>query len=123
MPARIPLDVDLEDKLLYGLTPMRLAYLLVALVAAFGLWSSHWAPAVVRGVAAATVAATGASVAWGRWHGRAADEWAADMAVFAVNNHVLEWRRDWRLSPRIRQRSIARGSDDGLTAESIPRAA
>ena len=38
MRAKAPLDVDLEDKLLYGLTPMRLAYLVVGLVAGFGLW-------------------------------------------------------------------------------------
>ena len=39
MPARVPLDVDLEDKLIYGLTPMRLAYLVVSLLA--GLRSGH----------------------------------------------------------------------------------
>jgi len=46
MPARVLLDVDLEDKLLYGLTPMRLAYLVVALLGGFALWSSPWSPQV-----------------------------------------------------------------------------
>ena len=56
MPARIPLDVDLEDKLLYGLTPTRLAYLVIALLAAFSTWSSPWASAPIRaGVAVALV--------------------------------------------------------------------
>src|SRR5207245_534446 len=36
MPARVPLDVDLEDKLLYGLTPIRLVYLVVSLLVSFG---------------------------------------------------------------------------------------
>src|SRR5665811_2374740 len=45
MPARVPLDVDLEDRLLYGLTPIRLAYAVGALLAAFALWSSPWGPA------------------------------------------------------------------------------
>jgi len=40
MPAHVPLDVDLEDKLLYGLTPIRLMYLVVSLLAGFALWSS-----------------------------------------------------------------------------------
>jgi len=38
MPARVLLDVDLEDKLLYGLTPMRLAHLVVSLLGGFALW-------------------------------------------------------------------------------------
>lgn len=99
MPARIPLDVDLEDKLLYGLTPMRLAYLLMALVAAFALWSSHWAPSIVRGPTAAIVAAAGAGAAWGRWRGRGADQWIVDLAVFAVKNHSIEWKVGWFPTP------------------------
>ncbi len=92
MRARIPLDVDLEDKLLYGLTPTRLAYLLAALVAAFALWSSHWAPGIIRGSSAVSIAALGAAAAWGRWRGRAADQWMSDLAVFAIRNYRAEWR-------------------------------
>ena len=120
MPARIPLDVDLEDKLLYGLTPTRLAYLLVALVAAFGLWSSHWSPPVVRGGAAATLAATGAVAAWGRWRGRAIDMWAIDLAIFAAGNHTIEWRDG------LRRRSPTPAPMDEVAAassESLPKAA
>ena len=108
MPARIPLDVDLEDKLLYGLSPMHMAYLLVALVAGFGLWSSHWIHVVVRGCAAAMVICAGALAAWGRWRGRAADDWAIDIAVFVVNNHRVSWRRGW---PRSVLRPPPTGSD------------
>ncbi|MDP9225902.1 MAG: PrgI family protein, partial [Actinomycetota bacterium] len=61
MRARAPLDVDLEDKLLYGLTPTRLAYLVIALLAAFALWSSPWAPSPVRAASCLVVAAVGAA--------------------------------------------------------------
>jgi hypothetical protein len=99
MTARAPLDVDLEDKLVYGLTPMRLAYMAVALVAGFALWSSHWAPELLRGVASGAIALFGATAAWGRWRGRAADDWASDVAVFLVRNYRVEWRAVRRRSP------------------------
>lgn len=92
MAARAPLDVDLEDKIVYGLTPMRLGYMAVALVAGFALWSSHWAPEVLRGAAAAVVILGGAVASWGRWRGRAADEWASDSVVFLMRNYKVEWR-------------------------------
>src|SRR5579864_4792033 len=104
MAARIPLDVDLEDKLLYGLTPIRLAYLLVALVAGFGMWSAHWGHVVVRGCAAGIVIGAGVIAAWGRWRGRATDDWAIDIAVFVLSNHRLSWRRRW---PRSVGRSLS----------------
>jgi hypothetical protein len=94
MRAKAPLDVDLEDKLLYGLTPMRLAYLVVGLVSGFALWSSPWGPSHLRAFACATVAAIGAIAAWGRWRGRAVDSWVADLSVFVIstNRFVLDQR-------------------------------
>jgi len=97
MSARVPLDVDLEDKLLYGLTPMRLAYVLAALVAGFALWSSHWAPSAIRVCASGIVIACGAAAGWGRWRGRPADRWAVDIVLFAAANYRLEMDRGWRL--------------------------
>jgi hypothetical protein len=93
MPARVPLDVDLEDKLLYGLTPMRLAYVVVALLAAFSLWSSHWSQPPIRGLAAGLIMTVGALAAWGRWRGRPVDGWVIDLAVFIVVNHRVALRR------------------------------
>src|SRR6476646_3726749 len=87
MNAKAPLDVDLEDKLLYGLTPTRLAYLVVALLAGMAIWSSQLAPSPVRLVASLMVVVLGATGAWGRWQGRAADAWIADISVFVVNTH------------------------------------
>ncbi len=104
MRAKAPLDVDLEDKLLYGLTPMRLAYLVVGLVSGFGLWSSPWAPSPIRAFACSAVVAVGAIAAWGRWRGRAVDGWAADLVVFVVNTRRLVV--DQRLLRRFRRRRV-----------------
>lgn len=99
MTVRAPLDVDLEDKLVYGLTPIRLAYMAIALVFGFALWSSHWAPELLRGGSTGVVIVVGAAAAWGRWRGRAADQWAADISVFLLRNYRVEWRDGWRRSP------------------------
>jgi len=91
MPARVPLDVDLEDKLLYGLTPMRLAYLVVSLLAGFALWSSPWSPQPARVVACLLVIGLGVVLAWGRWRARAADQWLSDLAIFVVRRYRVAW--------------------------------
>jgi hypothetical protein len=96
MRARAPLDVDLEDKLLYGLTPMRLAYLVVGLVCGFGLWSSPLAPSPVRAVACVIVVAVGAVAAWGRWRGRAIDRWVADFSLFIISTHRFVLEQSWQ---------------------------
>jgi hypothetical protein len=91
MPARIPLDVDLEDRLLYGLTPIRLAYFVGALLVGFTLWSSPWSPLPVRASLALLVASTGAVVSWGRWRARPIDVWLVDIALFAVRTRRVRW--------------------------------
>ena len=93
MPARAPLDVDLEDRVLYGLTPTRLVYLVIALLAAFSAWSGDWAPPVVRGACAAGLALIGVAAAWGRWRGRPVDTWAVDIAAFVRATYRLTWSR------------------------------
>lgn len=93
MPARVPLDVDLEDRLLYGLTPIRLAYAVLAVLGALALWSSTWLVAPARGSAAAVVLLIGAALAWGRWRGRPADGWLTDFALFVLSTHRLSWHR------------------------------
>ncbi|HXC78188.1 MAG TPA: hypothetical protein VNU19_14185 [Candidatus Acidoferrum sp.] len=103
MRARAPLDVDLEDKLLYGLTPMRLVYLVVGLVSGFGLWSSPWAPSPLRAIACMIVVAVGAVAAWGRWHGRAVDSWLADLSLFVISTHRIVLDQSW-LRPIMRRR-------------------
>ena len=95
MHARAPLDVDLEDKLLYGLTPMRLAYIVVALLASFAMWSSPWAPSPVRATVCLMVAGLGAAAAWGRWRGRALDSWVADISIFILTTRRVTWKVCW----------------------------
>jgi hypothetical protein len=95
MRARVPLDVDLEDKLLYGLTPMRLAYLAVALVGGLALWSSAWLPSPVRAVTCFAVITIGCIAAWGRWRGRAIDGWVADISIFVINTYRVAWNLAW----------------------------
>jgi len=90
--ARAPLDIDLEDKLLYGLTATRLAYIVIALLAAFALWSSPWAPDPARACASLLMAAVGAVAAWGRWRGRGLDGWAWDAAVFGSRRYRVTRR-------------------------------
>jgi hypothetical protein len=92
VPARIPLDVDLEDRLLYGLTPTRLVYLVIALLAAFSVWSTHWAPSPVRATCAALIAGIGAAAAWGKWRGRPVDSWAVDVLAYVTSTYRLEAR-------------------------------
>ena len=96
MRARIPQDVDLEDKLVFGLSPTRFGYLVIAALAAFTVWSGTWAVPALRAAAAMPLLGAGAALAWGRWQGRALDEWAADIAVFAqrrLHVHLVRHRR------------------------------
>jgi hypothetical protein len=95
MTARAPLDVDLEDKLLYGLTPMRLGYVVLALLGAFALWSSIWAAAPFRAAACVVVLLGGATLAWGRWRGRAIDSWLTDIAAFIARTQRVVWNEGW----------------------------
>ena len=71
---------------------MRLGYLVVALLAAFAVWSGHSLATPERAAVAIGVAALGALAAWGRWRGRALDGWVADIAAFAVATVRVRWR-------------------------------
>jgi hypothetical protein len=96
--ARVPLDVDLEDRLVYGLTPVRLAYMVLAVLTALATWSSQWLIAPARGFLAASALLAGAALAWGRWRGRPADGWMVDFALFVLNTRRVKWGR--RATPR-----------------------
>jgi hypothetical protein len=121
MSARIPLDVDLEDRLLYGLTPVHLAYAVVALLVGFALWSSQWAPSPVRATASLLTLGVGAVVAWGRWRGRAADAWMADVALFALRCHRIVLNescfRGWKI---VRAKSSQGPESQGAAPEAEP---
>jgi hypothetical protein len=91
MLARVPLDVDLEDRLLYGLTPMRLAYAVGAVLAAFALWSSPWGPPALRAVASSLAIGVGAIMSWGRWRGMPADGWVVNLGLFIFRTRRVIW--------------------------------
>jgi len=84
--AKVPLDVDLEDRLVYGLTPIRLAYVVLAVLGGLAIWSAHGVPSALRGALAVLVISVGVALAWGRWRGRAADEWLMDAARYAAGS-------------------------------------
>ncbi len=116
MPARVPLDVDLEDRLVFGLNPIRFGYLAIAALAAFATWSSAWLPLPVRLPLAGLLGLAGAALAWGSHLGRGADQWAADMVRFGLANYRLELV--WRWRPR-RPQPILRVLD-GCESCSVP---
>lgn len=86
--ARAPLDLDLEDHLIFGLTPVRFGYLAVGGLAAY-TFGSH-APGALGLPLAAMVAAVAAAFAWVRYHGRPLDAWLLDIAIHARRNLEVE---------------------------------
>ena len=110
MHARVPLDVDLEDRIVYGLTPMRLAYVVLAGLAAMALWSAQSLVIAVRLPLVVLLLGAGGVIAYGRLHGRPADEWLIDGFLFLISTRRLTW------TPPLRNEST---DDDGiLEAES-----
>jgi hypothetical protein len=92
MRARVPLDVDLEDRIVFGLTPIRLGYVVLSGLGGLAAWSSQL-PLPIRAVVSLLVLGFGVAVAWGRWNGRAADAWLLDLASFIVRTRQVTWSR------------------------------
>ncbi len=92
MRARIPLDVDLEDRIVYGLTPIRLAYAVLSGLAAMTVWSQDGIAGPLRVPLAAAILAVGGALAWGRWRSRPLDAWLIDFALFVWSTRRLRWR-------------------------------
>lgn len=93
MHARVPQDVDLEDKLIYGLSPLRFGYLVVAALGVVSVWRLEAVPSGLRLMPCLLLVAAAVLLAWGRWHGRSVDGWLVDFAVFARRNYCvgLSW--------------------------------
>lgn len=81
------MDVDLEDRLLLGLPPLRLGYVAIAALVALGAWR---AVPLVGGVVAVAVAAIGAAFGWGQWRGRGPDHWVVAAALWLGRTRQLE---------------------------------
>ncbi len=84
--TRAPLDVDMEDRIVFGLTPQGFGYLTIAALAALIVW--HSVP-YIGGTAGAVLALVGAAFGWGKYRGRPVDDWAISSARWAVRNHRL----------------------------------
>lgn len=94
MRARVPQDVDLEDKLIYGLSPQRFAYVVACSLGALSIWRLEQIAAGLRVIPCLMLIAMGALLAWGRWRGRGVDGWLVDLVAFARRNYRV--RPCWR---------------------------
>lgn len=113
MNARVPQDVDLEDRLIYGLSPVRFGYLVIAALGALTLWRLDALPAWLRFLPCLLVLGTGAGLAWGRWRGRALDRWLIDLCVYVRRNYAVRLRR--RRAVTVALRAISSIGADGPT--------
>src|SRR5215510_14608410 len=117
MHARVPQDVDLEDRLIYGLTPVRFGYLVVTVLASLSTWRADLLPAWLRVTACLILLASGGALAWGRWSGRALDRWLLDLAVFSRRNyHVVIRRAPARCEVLVPLRAIGAITEPGGSA-------
>lgn len=118
MNARMPQDVDLEDRLLYGLSPVRFGYLVIAVLGALTLWRFGALSPWVRAVPCLLVVAAGAGLAWGRWRGRAVDRWLLDLTVYLHRNYAFHVPRPRRLrSGRQRPAPLPLGAISAIGGE------
>ena len=92
MRTRIPAGIDLEDRLLYGLSPARLGYVAGFAVLASWCWRQPvWGP--LRVLAAVVLLAAAGAVGWLRYDGRHLDAWAEDLVRHARARYsiVVDW--------------------------------
>jgi hypothetical protein len=101
MRARVPQDVDLEDKLVYGLTPGRFGYLVIAGLAAVMVWNLGALPVLVRAPGCLLLGGFGALLAWGRWRSRPIDRYLADAVLYFFRNYRPSARRRRRMRPLV----------------------
>jgi hypothetical protein len=113
MPARVPQDVDLEDKLVLGLSPIRFGYLVAGVIIAVLLWSAPW-PAPLRALIALPLG-SGLILALGRWRGHPIDGLIWDCSLHVLRNYRLELAQDLDGLLRIGRRT----SDQGAAARVI----
>lgn len=90
MRTSVPHDVDLEDRLVFGLTPIRFGYLVIGVLGAMSLWGQRWLPVPVRVPPCLVIAALAVALAWGRWKGRPLDRLALDVVIFCRRNYRLQ---------------------------------
>ena len=93
MKVRVPIDVDLEDKLIYGLSPTRFGYVALSVLAAMVAWAGGRPPLVPRLAAALLLLLVGAGAGWVTFRGRHLDDWAVDVGRYLIGNHRVRLER------------------------------
>jgi hypothetical protein len=98
----IPTHLNVEDKLLFGLTVRQFLYVLVGTSASYGVWNQLDMPTPVSaGIVGACLLLTAALVLL-RPHGRPLEEWLLAACTFAATPRRATWRPcepaadDWR---------------------------
>ncbi|HEV2953346.1 MAG TPA: PrgI family protein [Candidatus Dormibacteraeota bacterium] len=97
--ARVPQDVDLEDRLIFGLSPHRLLYLLGFGGLALAVMPRTSGADLLNLPICLGLAAVASLAAWGRRDGRPIDLWLADLSRYLVANYRLEISRHVLMAP------------------------
>src|SRR5262245_29869701 len=99
----VPTHLNVEDKVLLGLTVRQFLYVLVGCSAAYALWDQLGSSALgARLIAAGLCAALSLALALMRPAGRALEEWLIAALLFAASPRRSTWRpgdpevADWR---------------------------
>src|SRR5438067_427401 len=99
----IPTHLNVEDKLLFGLTARQFLYVLSGASAAYGIWEQLIAaPQPLRVALAALCLLVAAAVALVRPYGRPLEEWLVAGLIFFGRPRSATWRTrepelaDWR---------------------------
>jgi hypothetical protein len=99
----IPTHLDVQDKVLFGLTTRQTMHLLLGLAAAAAVWthlpSAELVPVAVRFAAAAVCLCAGLVTALARPHGRGIEEWAVVVLRYAATPRRSVWRPIPRPTP------------------------
>jgi hypothetical protein len=119
----VPTHLNVEDKVVFGLTVRQFLYLLVGSSASYALWDQAAALGdVVRSAAVATSALITLALALVRPADRALEEWLAAALVYACSARKATWQpreprtEDWRpagISWQELTPSLAWAEDDG----------
>jgi hypothetical protein len=99
----VPTHLNVEDKVLLGLTVRQFLYILVGSSAAYTLWSeTTWLPDAVRVSLAAACLAASLAFALLRPYERALEEWLVATLVYVASPRHATWQpaeprlADWR---------------------------
>src|ERR1700687_1321553 len=109
----VPTHLDVEDKVVFGLTARQFLYLLVGSSASYALWEqTPWLADALRAALVALSAGTTLAFALLRPAGRALEEWLAAALVYAASPGRATWQPieprpvDWRPGgPRRQERA------------------